>query len=324
MARQTNHAFLCIMKRPDPSFIAGKATNQSGMALMILAVLIVPAGDVLSKVLAAHLHPIEIAFYRFTVQAVFLGLALPLFRVNLRPRKLGLLILGGAMSAATLVMLIGAFAVMPVATAIAIFFVEPLILTVLSVLLLGEKAGWRRYLAIAVGMIGALVVIRPNWSTFGWPAIFPLFAALSFAILAVVIRKLSPVMSGLSIQFWFSIAASGLLGVGLGGAAMLGMFSFSLSTLESGLYWVIPVQGLLSAFTFFLFTEAFRRTEASVLAPFQYGEIIGATVLGYLVFGDFPDGMTWLGTAIILASGLYVFSRERRTRMAANEMARPE
>ena len=70
--------------------------------------------------------------------------------------------------------------------------------------------------------------------------------------------------------------------------------------------------GMFSGFTFFLFSEAFRRTSASTLAPFQYLEIIGATIIGYVVFGDFPDFWTWVGTAIILASGLYVFQRERR------------
>ena len=294
------------------------------MVLMILATLIVPSGDVISKYLSTYMSSVEISFVRFLLQAVFLGIAIPVFGLRFAPQKLGLLVLGGALSAATLILLISAFAVMPVATAIAIFFVEPLILTVLSVFLLGEKAGWRRYVAIAIGMCGALIVIRPNWATFGWPAIFPLFAALSFSLLAVTIRKLSPVLSGVSIQFWFAIFASLFLGIGLGGAALMGMFSFEIMTLDPALWWLIPTQGLLSSLTFFLFTEAFRRTEASVLAPFQYIEIIGATVLGYLVFGDFPDAMTWLGAAVILMSGLYVFSRERKQAMSPNEAARPE
>ena len=294
------------------------------MVLMILATLIVPSGDVISKYLSTYMSSVEISFVRFLLQAVFLGIAIPVFGLRFAPQKLGLLVLGGALSAATLILLISAFAVMPVATAIAIFFVEPLILTVLSVFLLGEKAGWRRYVAIAIGMCGALIVIRPNWATFGWPAIFPLFAALSFSLLAITIRKLSPVLSGVSIQFWFAIFASLFLGVGLGGAALMGAFSFEIMTLDPALWWLIPTQGLLSSLTFFLFTEAFRRTEASVLAPFQYIEIIGATVLGYLVFGDFPDAMTWLGAAVILMSGLYVFSRERKQAMSPNEAARPE
>ena len=294
------------------------------MILMILATLIVPGGDIMSKYLASWLSPAEIAFYRFTLQTLFLGLALPLFGVRFAAQKLGLLAFGGAMSALTLLLLIGAFAVMPVATAIAIFFVEPLILTVLSVLILGEKAGWRRYLAIAVGMIGALIVIRPNWAAFGWPALFPVLGALCFSLLAISIRKLSPVMSGLAIQFWFSLFASLFLGIGLGGASLFGLFVFSLASLDPSVMWLIPAQALLSALTFFMFTEAFRRTEASILAPFQYIEIIGATILGYLVFGDFPDAITWLGTGIILASGLYVFSRERRQAPTPNEMARPE
>ena len=294
------------------------------MILMILATLIVPGGDVMSKYLAIWLSPFEIAFYRFALQTLFLGLALPMFGASFEPKRLGLLAFGGVMSAMTLILLIGAFAVMPVATAIAIFFVEPLILTVLSVLILGETAGWRRYLAIAVGMVGALIVIRPNWTAFGWPALFPVLAAFCFSLLAISIRKLSPVMSGLSIQFWFSVFAGLSVGIGLGGAGLAGLFSFSLASLDPSVLWMIPAQALLSALTFFMFTEAFRRTEASILAPFQYIEIVGATILGYLVFGDFPDAITWLGAGIILASGLYVFSRERRQAPTPNEMARPD
>ena len=285
---------------------------QSGMILMIVATLVVPAGDIMSKYLATWMSPVEIAFYRFTLQALFLGLALPLFKVDFAPHKMWFLVLGGVMSAGTLVLLIGAFAVMPVATAIAIFFLEPLILTVLSVLLLGETAGWRRYIAIGVGMIGALIVIRPNWAAFGWPAIFPVGAAVCFAVLAISIRKLSPVMSGLAIQFWFSVFAGLVLGVPFVLAVLFGFATLGFSTLDFTGMALIPAQALLSSVTFFMFTEAFRRTEASVLAPFQYIEIVGATALGYLVFGDFPDLVTWLGVALILASGLYVFRRERR------------
>lgn len=296
------------------------------MIFMIAATLIVPAGDVISKFLTSFIGPMEITLYRYLFQALFLALAIAVFKGSFRFQRahIGLLCLGGATSALTLIALIGAFKVMPVATAIAIFFVEPLILTLLSVFLLGEKVGWRRYAAIAVGMFGALVVIRPNWATFGWPAIFPLFAALAFAFNAIAIRKLSSHMSGLTIQFWFSAFAVGFLIVGLGGATALGFFTFEAGAMELPYLAIFPLQGILSAFTFYLFTEAFRRSEASVIAPFQYIEIIGATMMGYLAFGDFPDALTWVGTAIILMSGIYVFRRERQQHVAATVEAQRE
>ncbi len=307
---------------PQPAVATGSA--QSGMILMIAATLIVPAGDAMSKYLSAYMMPVEITLYRYGLQAVVLAIAMLALRKSFAPRKPLLLFLGGVLSAATLITLIGAFAVMPIATAMSIFFVEPLILTVLSVLLLGEKAGPHRYVAIAIGLIGAIVIIRPNWASFGWPAIFPLFAATFFSLIAIIIRKLSPVLSGLAIQFWFSVFGSLVVGIGLGLATMLGLFRFEIGDLGPLQLSIVPMQALLSAATFLMFTEAFRRTEASILAPFQYIEIIGATVIGYLVFGDFPDAITWLGAAIILSSGIYVFSRERRQSMKANEMARPD
>lgn len=286
-------------------------SSQSGMAFMIAAVLLVPFSDALSKSLTGILNPFEIAFWRFGFQMLVLGGVIVVMRRRLARGAWHLLVLGGLTSAATLAALIGAFVTMPIATAIAIFFVEPLILTVLSSLFLGEKTGWRRYLAVAVGLLGAVIVIRPSWDIFGWASILPLIAATAFAGNAITIRKLSATMDAVSIQFWFALIAVVIIGVGL-----LAFSGFELVSLENGFdrfgpWGQLVFMGMLSAFTFFLFSEAFRRTPASTLAPFQYIEIIGATVVGYVFFGDFPDFWTWVGTAVILASGLYVFQRER-------------
>ncbi|WP_339642356.1 DMT family transporter [uncultured Pelagibacterium sp.] len=287
------------------------------MALMIAAVLLVPISDAMSKSLTGLLSPFEIAFWRFAFQMVMLGLFIVVMRRRLARGPWGLMLLGGATMAIVLSSLIGAFVTMPIATAIAIFFVEPLILTVLSGLLLGEKTGWRRYVAVAVGLVGAVVVIRPSWDIFGWASILPLIAATGFASNAIVMRKLGRHMDAISMQFWFSLVAMVLIGVGF---ALLGQFqlvSFSGGIDTSGPWGLLVFMGMFSGLTFFLFAEAFRRTPASTLAPFQYIEIIGATIVGYIVFGDFPDLWTWVGTAIILASGLYVFHRERRVARSA-------
>lgn len=286
------------------------ANSTSGMPFMIAAVLLVPISDAMSKSLTGIMEPFEIAFWRFLFQMLMLGLAIVVLRRRLARGPWPLLLMGGATIAVVLSSLIAAFVTMPIATAIAIFFVEPLILTLLSAWLLGEKTGWRRYAAVAVGLVGALIVIRPSWDVFGWASLLPLVAATGFALNAIVIRKLSREMDGLSVQFWFSLVAMAILGGGLLA------FGFDLVSLEGidpdGPWGQLVFMGMFSGVTFFLFSEAFRRTSASTLAPFQYLEIIGATIIGYLVFGDFPDFWTWVGAAIILASGLYVFQRERR------------
>lgn len=289
---------------------------QAGIALMALAMFLVPMGDTMSKFLTGELSPFEIAFWRFGFQVVFLGIAMLAFRQRFRARHFGLLALGGVMAAATLASIIGAFTVMPIATAISIFFVEPLVLTVFSAIFLKEKTGWRRYLAVAVGLVGAVIVIRPNWATFGWQAILPLGTAMAFSANMIIVRRLTREMTGLCVQFWISVFAVLVLGISLGLAGGAGLFAWSAFSVPRWVLGFFPAMGLLSAFTYFLFSEAFRRTPASTLAPFQYLEIIGATAMGYIFFGDFPDAVTWFGTAIILGSGIYVFHRERRLERA--------
>ncbi|MCF4099322.1 DMT family transporter [Maritalea mediterranea] len=284
-----------------------------GMAFMIVAMLLLPVGDTLAKILTGVMHPVEVAMWRFVSQTVwFVPVAFFMRRYLRGPLFSPVVALSGALMVMCVISLITAFKVMPIATAIAIFFVEPLVLTLLAGLILREKIGPRRYIAIAVGLVGAMLVIRPSFAQFGWPALLPLIAAVTYALNMIVLRHASKQRSALTVQFGATIyAAIGLtvLAVGLsfaGGISLAG-------PMAGGWAWqVIVAGGALSAVTFVLIAEAFRRAEAGVLAPFQYLEILGATAAGYLVFGDFPDWLTWVGIAIILASGIYVFHRERQ------------
>ncbi len=293
------------------------SSQTKGMLFMVLALMLVPVGDTLTKLLTGVLLPLDLAFWRYVFQGVFITIAMLVMKQKFAASHFGLLALGGLTSGLTLLLLIGAFSVMPIATAIAIFFVEPLILTVLSVLLLGEKAGWRRYLAIAVGMCGALIVIRPNWAVFGWQVMLPLFAAFTFAVNMLVVRRIGPAMGALSIQFWFTLFAVALMGASLLGAQVIGIQPWVIPNVSLNIWAVLVLMGLIAAVAFLLLSQAFRMAPASTLAPLQYLEIVGAIILGYVVFGDFPDAMTWLGTGIILLSGIYVFHREQVNRRAA-------
>lgn len=290
--------------------------------MMVAGTLIVPFGDAMSKLLATVLLPVEVAFWRFVFQTAFLGLAMVLLRRRFTPGHAGLVVVGGLTAAGTLISLIGAFSVMPIATAITLFFVEPLVLTMFSVWFLGERANWKRVLGVVVGFAGAVVVIRPSWAMFGWQAVLPLVGAASFAGNAVVMRKLKGQMSGLATQFWFGLIAVLVIGAGLGMGVTLGQFSFGIGAGPTPLFWLLPLMGALSGGTFLLFTGAFRRAEAGTLAPLQYLEIIGATAVGYWFFGDFPDLLTWVGAAIILGSGLFVL-QSARSNNAVNQQTPP-
>ena len=298
---------------------AGMETRLGpAFALMVGACLLLPVGDTLSKLLTGVVHPLEVTLWRLVFQALALALGAAALRRRVRGRVFSpLLAVGGLTTAATLGFLISAFAVAIGITAISIFFVEPLILTVLSALLLGERVGWRRYVAVAVGLFGAVVVIRPNWSSFGASALLPLGAAAAFAANMVVIRLAAATRSGLAIQCGISAYAAMIMAAGMVLAVATGLVPWSGASSPGYVWPVYAAMGAIAGVTFLMIAEAFRRAPASILAPTQYFEIVGATILGYLVFGDFPDALTWLGTAIILGSGLFVFYRERRAEASA-------
>lgn len=288
------------------------------MALMAMAMLLVPGIDAIAKSLTPELSPFQVAFLRFFIQSLLLaGLLLALTRgraFRVAWHALPGLAVAGALMGAAVGLLFGALVHMPLANAIAIFFVQPLILTVFSALFLGEQVGIRRYTAVAIGLAGALIVIRPNWMEFGIVAVFPLLSALSYAAMWTVIRSMSARTGGLQLQFYSGAFAALFLGLAVlvGAGSGLGGTLVDWGALDLSLW--LPLLGLggISVVGHMMIVGAFRRTEASILAPFQYLEIISATVLGYLIFDDFPDALTWLGTAIILASGLYVFYREQQ------------
>ncbi len=284
-----------------------------GMVAMIVAMGLLPVGDTLSKLLTGPLAPVEVTMWRFLAQA----LCLAPVAFALRARAQGgmfspIVALSGGLFMVTLTSLVSAFAAMPIATAIAIFFVEPLILTLLTGPLLGERVGPRRLAAVAVGLAGALLVIRPGFSIYGAATLLPLLAATAYALNMILLRIACRTRSGLTVQCGATIYAA------LGMVALVALLHASGSiqvtpAAHPGWVWAaILGAGALGAASFVLIAEAFRRAEAGALAPFQYLEIVGATAMGYLVFGDFPDTLTWAGIAIILGSGLYVFHRERK------------
>ncbi len=302
----------------------GLSQTAIGMILMAVAMALLPIGDSFAKHLTERLHPAEVTFARLVAQGLFLVPAALVLRHRLRgPMFSPILALSGALVMVTLAGLIWAFSVMPMATAIAIFFVEPLILTALVGPLLGEKVGPRRMAAVGIGLLGALVVIRPGniggdiGGGHGAAALYPLMAATAYALNMIVLRRASQTRSALTVQCGATLYACLGMGGILGVSVWLGGVTPSFDALPPAGWFQIGAAGLFAAASFVLIAEAFRQAEAGLLAPFQYLEIVGATVAGYVVFGEFPDLWTWTGVAIILASGLYVFWRERVPRTRA-------
>lgn len=286
-------------------------SSVTGMICMAVAMLLLPVGDTFAKILTGHMSAIEVTAARLLAQGLCLAPIALLMRNRLRgPMFSSIVALSGGLVMLTLICLIWAFSVMPIATAIAIFFAEPLILTALVGPLLGERVGPRRMMAVMVGLLGVLIIVRPGGGL-GPAALLPLLAALCYALNMIVLRKASATRSSLTVQCGATFyACLGIVVVSLGLGAT-GQLEPSFAKLPGWAWGAIMASGGLAAASFMLIAEAFRQAEAGMLASFQYLEIIGATAMGFLVFADFPDGLTWLGIGIILSSGLYVFWREQ-------------
>lgn len=191
---------------------------------------------------------------------------------------------------------------MPVAEMVALNFVAPLMVVALSVVMLRETVGVHRWLSVAIGFIGVLIIIRPGFGGLGWAALLPLASALCYALYQVLTRMVRLAADPLVALFYTAL---------LGTLAASAVVPF---------YWVEPdLKGwgmLIGVGTFamighFLLIKAFARAPASTVTPFTYTELIWAAVFAFIVFGDFPDLWTLVGAAVIIGSGLYVFRRER-------------
>lgn len=304
---------------PDPVTTGGglRSSTENGMLLMAAAMLMVPCLDALAKALTDAMSPGQVTLGRFAFQSLFL---LPLVLTRWGTGGTGPTVLhavGGALVAGAVMFLVWSLKYMPIANAIAIFFVEPLILTLMSAVLLREQVGWRRIAGVVVGLVGALIVIRPNWAAFGWIALLPLATATAFAGYLVVTRHLALRSNRIVLQFWIGVFAALTLAVATVAGDLAGQAVLTLRWPEAWQWGLLAFTGFLSMATHLMVAHAFGRAPASVLAPFQYLEIVSATALGLIVFGDFPDTLTWLGTAIIIGSGLYIFHRERRLAIRA-------
>lgn len=280
------------------------------MTLMLLAMLMMPGIDAIAKSVSGSIASGQVTWSRFFFQTL---LMLPLFLRSRSPgmaRSLPLHALRGLFIACATLLFFSALKYLPMANAISIFFVEPLILTLLSAAILGEPVGWRQVVAVLVGFGGALLIIRPSFGEQGPVALLPLGAAVSFACYLLLTRTLSQRELPERMQFYSGLFAGLVMSAALlvGQATAVPVLSFV--TPSSNEWLLLATLGVIASTGHLLVVHAFRRAPASLLAPFQYVEILGATLLGFLVFGDFPDVWSLVGVATIVGSGLYVFHRE--------------
>ncbi len=283
-----------------------------GLSLMLGFCLLAPLGDSIAKTLGTSISLGLLVATRFGLQTLLLA---PVMALSQRTIKMSRRVLVLTMVRTVLHILgIGtmflALRYLPLADAIAIAFVMPFIMLVLGKTILHETIGIHRLAACGVGFAGTLLVIQPNFASVGAPALLPLGVALVFALFMLVTRQIAKEVDPISMQFVSGLAASAVLIP----AVMLAPDGWSdlkpvwPSARDTAL---LGLMGAIGTLAHLLMTWSLRFAPSTTLAPMQYLEIPFATLIGWLVFADLPNGLAALGIAITVASGLYVIRREQ-------------
>ena len=293
-----------------PSPVA-RAEIARGILAMLLGALLFACMDALVKLATAQSPIGQIMFFRslFSMLPIYFFVRQAGGIRILKTKKLLQHLMRSAAGIVSMVCLFLAYAWMPLADAVAISLSGPIFLTALSVPLLGEHVGWRRWAAVFVGFIGVLVMTRPGSGVFGPASIAALAGAFFYAIAMVEIRKLSTSEPPARIVFYFMLTAL------VAGAISLPWQWVTPSPL--GLAYLAGI-GLIGGLAQMAMTHAFRLAPVAVVAPFDYTGLIFAAGFGYAIWSQIPDRYIWSGAAIVIASGLYILHRETLRRRAAS------
>lgn len=269
-----------------------------GIAWMVAGMIIVPLMDGIVKYLVQYYPALEVVWARYFFHFVFL-FPLVLWRMGWRAFAVGnpkLQLLRSGLMVISTTFFANAVARLPFADTIALTFIAPLVVTMLSPWLLGERVSLGRWLAVITGFVGALVVIRPGFADFNWGYVLALCCGTCYALYLVATRKLAGAAAPIvTLAFTASLGALVM-------SALMPFVGVMPTLPHLGL---MMLAGLISAGGHFLLIKAFDHAPASLLSPLVYLQIATATVFGYLVFGQLPDAVTWIGIAVIVGSGVY-------------------
>lgn len=274
----------------------------TGIGLMLLAMAVFSVMDGVSKGLAAQLHPVEVAWGRFLFVSLILVPAVLRQPRALATRHKRRHVLRGLCMLCSSLFFIAALAKLPIAEAAAIGFVSPFMITALSIPLLGEHVGVRRWSAVVAGFIGVLVVMRPGTAAFDSAALYPIASAACWALGIIITRQMQGIEGVLTTLAWSTMV----------GFVVLSLVVAPFWQTPAALQWLMmAATGALSTGGQVLLIASFRYAGASLLSPFSYSQMLWATLIGFFAFGQLPDALTWTGAGIIIASGVYTLHRER-------------
>ncbi|WP_170381558.1 DMT family transporter [Ruegeria atlantica] len=284
-----------------------------GIILMLGFCIIAPLGDATAKLLGKTTPVGTLVYVRFVVQALVLVPLVVLSgrTLRMRGRILRLAFIRTVLHIIGISAMFSALLFLPLADAVAIAFVMPFIMLLLGQYVLGEEVGLRRLLACIVGFVGTLLVIQPSFAEVGAAALLPLVVALVFSLFMLVTRRIAKEVDPIALQAVSGLMATTLLVLFLLAGTFGGVDAASLALPHPDSHFLLIGIGLLGTVAHLFMTWSLRYAPSATLAPMQYLEIPVATLFGWIIFHDLPDGIAAIGIAITIAAGLYVILRER-------------
>lgn len=275
----------------------------AGVLLMLLGDFMFALNDAMGKWLVESFSVGQVLFIRSVGAFIILGPMLakqgiaPLTRVE-RP---GLQVLRVVLATADTAFFYAAVAYLPLADVMTFYMAGPIYIAALSHFFLGEKVGWRRWVAIVIGFCGVVIALRPSTASLSWPSLFAIVGSLSFAVTLILSRKLRAT-NDTTLVTWQTLGA---LAVG----AVMAVADWRAPT---ALDWsAMLLLGVVSCAAHLMITRALKLAPASLLAPLQYTLLLWAVVFGIAFFGDYPDAQGLIGSAIIVLAGLFIFHRQK-------------
>jgi drug/metabolite transporter (DMT)-like permease len=290
-----------------PAFLqrsfAGLHSASAAVLIMLTGMLVFTINDAVGKWLTSNYSVVELVFARSIAGLVLLSPFLwragarKLFVVD----KPWLMALRAALTVIDSLTFYFAVSNLPLADVMTYWLAAPIYVATFAPLLLGEHVGWRRWTAIGCGFLGVLVALEPSRAMFTLPAIISIFGSMAFGFVLLSARSLRDA-PGITMIFWQTAAA-----------ALVGLCAvpFSWKTPAAGDLLPLALLGLLAMLAHVMVNRAFKLADAAVVAPLQYTQLFWAIVFGWFVFGDFPSTAKFIGAGLIVASGLYIFFRER-------------
>jgi len=297
-----------IVVEPGGGRRGRQSTARLGIAIMLLGLLLFALNDVMGKWLVATYSVGQVLLIRSAAAMIVL---LPfLWRAGVRPlivvERPGMQALRVLLSSTEVFCFYFAVIALPLADVMTYWLAAPIYVAALSPFLLGEHVGWRRWLAIMIGFGGVLIALEPSAATLTPPALVSILGSFCFAFMMLSGRALRGTPDT-TLVFWQLIGA-GLLGLATASFGWVTPTAFDLS--------LLALLGVVAMAAHLCVNRALKLADAATVAPFQYTLLFWAIVFGFLVFGDIPRPTMSIGAAIIVAAGLFIFFRQRRSRLA--------